>query len=179
MIRLPVAALVLLLAAPAPALELAGTAQSVADGDTLTLRDEAGVQHRIRLSGIDDPERGQPFSQVSRRSLDTLTRGRRLTATCPKSDRFGRKVCTVGARDEDLGLEQIARGLAWHFKRYQAKPAPERVAYAAAEEQARLERRGLWSLPNPQAPWDWRFERWGSSDRRGRCSHATASASAH
>jgi endonuclease YncB( thermonuclease family) len=156
-IRAAVAALLILLAASASAIELVGTAQSVADGDTLTLRDEQGVQHRIRLSGIDAPERGQPFSQVSRRSLDELTRGRKLIATCPKSDRYGRRVCTVRAAGDDLGVEQLARGLAWHFKRYQKEqPAAERDAYAAAEEKARLDRRGLWSLANPQAPWDWR-----------------------
>jgi endonuclease YncB( thermonuclease family) len=158
--RTAVAALLLCLAARASAIDLAGTVQSVADGDTLKLRDEQGVQHRIRLSGIDAPERGQPFSQVSRRSLDELTRGRQIIATCPKSDRYGRKVCTVRAEGDDLGLEQLARGLAWHFKRYQAEqPAAERAAYAAAEEQARLDRRGLWSSSTPQAPWDWRAQR--------------------
>jgi endonuclease YncB( thermonuclease family) len=153
-------AALLVAAAPVFASELRGVAASVADGDTLTLRDGVGTQHRIRLNGIDAPERGQPFSQVARKSLDELTRGRQLVATCPKTDRFGRRVCTVRADSQDVGLALIEQGLAWHFKRYEADQSPaDRAAYAEAEHHARDSRRGLWSFPDPEPPWDWRAAR--------------------
>jgi hypothetical protein len=54
-------------------------------------------------------------------------------------------------------LHLVAAGMAWHFKRYAREQSPEdRAAYAAAEVQARAERRGLWQEPDPIAPWAWR-----------------------
>jgi len=45
---------------------LEGRVVSVADGDTLTLLDASHQQHRIRLAGIDEPEKGQPFGHGSK-----------------------------------------------------------------------------------------------------------------
>lgn len=56
-----------------------------------------------------------------------------------------------------MGLEQIKRGMAWHFKRYEAEQTPEnRAAYSVAEREARAAKRGLWIDPAPIAPWDFR-----------------------
>src|SRR5690606_8991079 len=74
---------------------LRGTVVSVADGDTLTLLDASKRQHKIRLSGIDAPERKQAFGTRSRQHLADLTFRKQVTADCPKKDRYGRWICKV------------------------------------------------------------------------------------
>jgi endonuclease YncB( thermonuclease family) len=134
-----------------------GKVVGVADGDTLTLLDERHQQVRVRLDGIDAPERTQPFGQRARQSLAALAHGREAVADCPKTDKYGRSVCRVTVDGVDVGLEQVRRGLAWHYVRYAREQSPEaRAEYARAEQQARLERSGLWSTRDPTPPWDYR-----------------------
>ena len=77
------------------AYELTGRVVSVADGDTVTLLDANLRQHRIRLSGIDAPEKRQPFGNRSRLHLGALVFGKQVTADCPKKDRYKRAVCRL------------------------------------------------------------------------------------
>lgn len=141
----------------AQAAEWVGTVVGIADGDTLTLLDDARTPHRIRLDGIDAPERSQDFGRRARQSLATLAHGRRALAECAKSDRYGRAVCRVSVDGVDVGLEQVRRGLAWHYIKYAKEQSPaDRVLYAGAEEQARRTRLGLWSQPAAVPPWDYR-----------------------
>ena len=152
-------ALLATLAAPATghAEQWSGKVNGIADGDTLTLLDAGRKSHRIRLDGIDAPERTQPFGQRARQSLAALAHGRDAVAECPKTDKYGRAVCRVVVDGVDVGLEQVRRGLAWHYVRYAREQSPEaRVAYARAEQQARSERSGLWASPDPMPPWDFR-----------------------
>jgi endonuclease YncB( thermonuclease family) len=60
---------------------------SVADGDTITLLDSNRQQHRIRLAGIDAPEKAQPFGQRSKQHLSELAFGKEAKADCYKVDR--------------------------------------------------------------------------------------------
>jgi endonuclease YncB( thermonuclease family) len=149
--------LLLLLPATAQAVEWVGTVVGVADGDTLTLLDAGRTQHRIRIDGIDAPERAQPWGQRARQSLSALAYGRPARADCGKTDRYGRAVCRVMVDGVDVGLEQVRRGLAWHYTRYaHEQPRELRVRYKAAEIEARAARLGLWEGAEPVAPWDWR-----------------------
>lgn len=155
------AAIVVLLAtaavAPARAEQWHGRVVGIADGDTLTLLDPAHRQHRIRLDAIDAPERKQPFGQRARQSLAALAHGREAVADCPKTDRYGRAVCRVTVDGIDVGLEQVRRGLAWHYVRYAGEQSPQaRAEYARAEQHARAGRAGLWSDRGPTPPWDFR-----------------------
>ena len=139
---------------------LHGRIVGVTDGDTLTLLDVSNTQHKIRLDGIDAPESGQPFGNRAKQSLSDLAFSRDAKAACPKVDRYKRRVCKVTVSGIDVGLEQIRRGMAWHFKRYeQEQSEQDRRAYAAAENEARANRRGLWSDIDPVAPWEWRGTR--------------------
>jgi endonuclease YncB( thermonuclease family) len=153
-------ALALALAAGAQAAfaaEAVGTVVGVSDGDTLTLLDANKQRHRIRLDGIDAPERSQPYGQRARQSLASLAHGRTAQAHCPKTDRYGRAVCRVTVDGVDVGLEQIRRGLAWHYMRYAAEQSVvERAAYERAERAARTSGAGLWSYRDPTPPWDYR-----------------------
>lgn len=150
----------LLTTLPVAATPWVGTVVGVADGDTLTLLAADRATHRIRLDGIDAPERSQPFGQRARQSLAALAHGRPALADCGKQDRYGRAVCRVTVDGVDVGLEQVRRGLAWHYTRYANEQPPQvRSGYAQAERQARDERIGLWTIPQPVAPWDYRRER--------------------
>jgi len=141
----------------ATAAQYEGTIVGVADGDTVTLLDTRKMQHRIRLDGIDAPERTQPYGQRARQSLADLAHGRSARADCPKVDRYGRAVCRVLVDGVDVGLEQIRRGFAWHYIKYAHEQREiDRASYARAEGQARLAHVGLWSFTDPTPPWDYR-----------------------
>jgi endonuclease YncB( thermonuclease family) len=130
----------------------------ISDGDTVTVLDAGRTQHKVRLAGIDVPEKKQAFSEVSKQNLARLVFGKPVTVDYEKRDRYDRIVGKILVEGRDACLRQIQDGLAWHFKRYEQFPA-DRVAYAAAEERARAARRGLWREPYP-----WRL---GSSERTG------------
>jgi len=151
-------AMLMALASPlALSAERHGTVVSISDGDTLTLLDANKTQYRIRLDGIDAPERTQPYGQRARQSLAALAHGRAASADCPKVDRYGRAVCRVTVDGVDLGLEQIRRGYAWHYVKYaHEQRAVDRERYARAESAARLTHSGLWSFSDPVPPWDHR-----------------------
>lgn len=102
----------------ASAADITGRIVGISDGDTITVLDPSKTQHRIRVDGIDAPEKGQAFGQRSKESMSDLALGRDALAQCSKTDRYGRDVCKVLVGGADVGLEQVRRGLAWHFKRY-------------------------------------------------------------
>jgi len=117
---------------------------AIADGDTLTLLDLDKRQHRIRLNGIDAPEKKQPFGNRSRANLSRLVFDRNVRAECHKRDRYGREVCKVFDGSVDAGLEQIRAGLAWWYRAYAGEQsAEERERYESAEKEARVRKVGL------------------------------------
>jgi endonuclease YncB( thermonuclease family) len=160
------ALLLWVLATTAHAAELSGTVVAVADGDTLTLLDASHQQHRIRLSGIDAPERRQAYGERSKQHLAGIVFHKPARVVWDKRDRYGRIVGQVFAAEcghagcahtVDAGLEQIRAGLAWHYKQYQRdQPPSERARYAALEVEARTRRDGLWKDAEPVPPWDFR-----------------------
>ena len=142
------------------AYELTGRVVSVADGDTVTLLDANLRQHKIRLSGIDAPEKRQPFGNRSRLHLGALVFGRQVTAHCPKTDRYKRAVCRLEVDGVDANLAQVEAGMAWHYKEYaREQRLTDRWRYAKAEDGARAAKRGLWSDRAAEAPWDFRKAR--------------------
>lgn len=136
---------------------LTGRVIGLADGDTITVLDSSHVQHKVRVAGIDAPEKGQPFGKRSKAHLSLLVMGKTVHVEGHKKDRYGRVVGMVKVADSDAGLEQVRAGMAWHYKLYSDEQRPhERAAYAEAENEARTLRRGLWADKLPQAPWDYR-----------------------
>jgi endonuclease YncB( thermonuclease family) len=140
--------------------QIEGKVVSVADGDTVTVLDAGRVQHKIRLSGIDAPERAQAFGNRSREYLSSLVAGQQVVVETDKKDRFGRSVGKILLQGRDINLAMIVGGLAWHYKKYQREQsASDRLLYASAEQEARERRSGLWIDPEPMAPWDWRAQK--------------------
>ncbi|MBK6742500.1 MAG: thermonuclease family protein [Hydrogenophilales bacterium] len=155
--RIALLALILVLPILSWAAELSGRVVGVTDGDTVTLLAAGNVQEKIRLSGIDAPEKGQPYGEASKQALSGLVYGKDVVVDWAKRDRYGRIVGKVLVDGRDACLDQARAGLAWHFKRYENEQSPEdRVSYAAAEVASRAARVGLWADPAPMAPWDWR-----------------------
>lgn len=144
---------------PAP---LEGIAVDVADGDSFVFRGGDGQRVRIRLSGIDAPERDQPWADRSRRHLRDLLDDARLRLEPVKRDPYDRLVARVTVRrgetgDDDVALAQLRAGLAWHFTRYRDdQSAADFALYARAERDARAARIGLWRDGSPEPPWAFR-----------------------
>jgi len=145
---------------------LTGRVVSVADGDTVTVLDANYQQHKIRLSGIDAPEKAQPFGQRSKESMSALVFGKEVDVLWAKHDRYKRIVgnvmvqpsgCPTCTKTLDAGLAQVALGLAWWYKKYAKEQSAEDAGrYAFAEQEARAKRAGLWADAHPIPPWGWR-----------------------
>ncbi len=137
-----------------PSYTLKGKAVRIVDGDTFDLLVDK-TTHRIRLAGIDAPEKGQDFGTASKQLLGTLCAGTIVTVVVTDTDRNKRKIAEVYTEQKLwVNKEMIAKGMAWHYKKYSTNKE-----LAAAEEQARKQKAGLWSMKNSIAPWEWRKKR--------------------
>lgn len=151
------ASCLLLLAGLACAETLTGKVIGVMDGDTIEVLDATKTPHRIRLAGIDAPEKAQPFGARSKQHLSDQVFGKQVEVRSNKTDKYGRTVGKVMVGGKDANLEQVRSGFAWHYKDYQKEQSvSDRSAYANAETSARNMKSGLWYDPNPMPPWEWR-----------------------
>lgn len=145
-----------LVALPAHGETLAGKVVGITDGDTLTVL----IDHRevkVRVAGIDAPEKRQSFGQRSTEHLSVCAFGKAASIEWSKMDRYGRTIGKVIAGGVDCGLRQIELGMAWHYKAYaKEQSATDRAVYAVAESQAVARKAGLWSDPHPTPPWEFR-----------------------
>lgn len=141
---------------------LVGRVVGVADGDTITVLDADKVQHKIRLAGIDAPEKKQAFGNRSKECLSDMVFDKAVSVETNKKDRYGREVGKVLVGGIDANLLQVQRGLAWHYKAYQRDQSQiDLKVYGVAESEAKAARRGLWGDAEPVPPWDWRKEKRG------------------
>ena len=147
----------LVLSCTSNAATLQGKVVGVADGDTITVLDATNTQHKIRLQGIDAPEKAQAFGQKSKQSLHQLVHSKQVTVDFDKKDKYGRTVGKVVLNGTDICLEQIKLGMAWHYKQYASEQTTiDREIYAKAALAARSDAIGLWKDKNPTPPWDFR-----------------------
>ncbi|WP_096149249.1 thermonuclease family protein [Enterobacter hormaechei] len=145
--------LVLFVVAFSASADISGRIVRVLDGDTVEILDQGNQLKRVRLAGIDAPEKNQPFGQRSRQELSSMVTQRIVTVTGEDEDRYGRLLGTVWLGAKDVNAEQIRKGLAWAY-RYHGKPV--RSDYATLEDEARRQATGLWSVPGQTEPWRWR-----------------------
>ena len=133
---------------------LLGKVISVTDGDTITVHDDTNTHYKIRLAGIDAPEKRQAFGNVSKQNLADMVAGKSVVIEWEKVDRYGRKVGKVLLTGLDYNLMQVKSRLAWHYKQYQREQLTvDQLSYAAAEIEARSAMLGQWSDAEPLAPW--------------------------
>jgi len=136
--------------AAGPPRSFSGRCVGVTDGDTLTVL-QGRVPVKIRLEGIDAPERRQPFGRAAKSALARLVYNRQVQVRGADLDRYRRLLARVEVDGTDASLHLAQLGLAWHFKKYS-----DDAELATAERSARLRRLGLWSSPAPEPPWDYR-----------------------
>jgi endonuclease YncB( thermonuclease family) len=94
---------------------LTGRVVRVTDDDTIVVLDSANTQHKIRLTGIDAPERGQAYGTKSKEYLSDSVADKLVIVEYSKRDRYQRILGKVLLEDEDMNLDQIKAGLAWHY----------------------------------------------------------------
>lgn len=135
-----------------------GEVVRVWDGDTVHIRDADGRRRKIRLADIDAPEINQAEGRACRDRLAGHLLYRQVRFEVVAQDRYGREVARIWQGGADANLRQIAEGCAWHDRRRAARrqPPEQYARYAAAEQEARWQRSGLWQRPRPQAPWQYR-----------------------
>jgi micrococcal nuclease len=133
--------------------ELAGTVVRVIDGDSIVILMQK-TQYEIRLEGVDCPEMGQPFGKAAKKFTSKMAFGKTVTISVKEKDKYGRTVGTVYLEDgTNLCRELVRAGLAWWYRQYS-----DDAILAELEEEARVAKRGLWALPDPQPPWQKRHE---------------------
>ena len=149
-------ALSILVALPTQAATITGRVVKVSDGDTITVL-EGTTQHKIRLMGIDAPEKAQPFGDKSKEALADSIAGKTVEVDYNRLDKYKRVIGKVLFRGQDMNLRQIELGMAWHYKQYEREQELEdRSNYAQAEYLAQRDKVGLWSYPQSMPPWEWR-----------------------
>lgn len=123
----------------------------VKDGDTVELlMNEKPVT--VRLYGVDCPEKNQDFGTQAKNFASQLAFGKFVKLNSKGNDRYGRTIGEIILPDgKSLNQELVANGYAWYYKAYANDP---QLGYL--ENDARRLERGLWSQPNPTAPWDFR-----------------------
>ena len=133
---------------------LKGKAVKITDGDTFTLLVDGHEQVRIRIDGIDAPEKGQAFGNRAKEYLSGMIWGEELTVRVMKTDKYGRSIGKVSTPSVvDVGLEMIKAGYAWQYRDYNKDES-----YSEAERLARANKNGLWIYKNPVRPQDFRKE---------------------
>jgi len=137
---------------PLPEFGLTGRVVRVADGDTLSVLDRNNKQHKIRLHGIDTPEREQRYGKAAWDALADMVDGKTVNVVVLGEDSYGRTDGTIYLGERNINLAMVAGGHAWWYRYY----APNDRLLAATEEKARAEKRGLWAQADPMPPWDWR-----------------------
>lgn len=134
---------------------IAGRVVGVADGDTLTVLDETNQQHKIRLAGIDAPEKAQAFGQAGKQRLSELCYNKHATVVVVNTDRYGRTVGDVTCDDVHANEEMVRSGNAWVYRHYDKGFE----YFYSIEEAAKEEKLGLWVDESPTPPWEWRHSR--------------------
>lgn len=122
----------------------------ISDGDTLTvLKDRAQI--KVRLEGIDAPEKGQAFGAKAKTALSDLVASKIVSVHETGTDKYGRTLARVIVDGEDVSATLVTKGMAWHFKEYSTDDT-----LAELEEKARAEKVGLWAESNALPPWEFR-----------------------
>lgn len=131
---------------------LNGKVIAVADGDTFTMLTEGNKQVKIRLHGIDCPEKRQDFGTAAKNYTSSQIFGKVVRAHVLKKDRYKRFIAMVRLPNgKMLNQELLRAGMAWHYKKYD-----QSAEFASLEAQARKNKTGLWKGNSPMPPWDFR-----------------------
>ncbi|MCA6430843.1 MAG: thermonuclease family protein [Cytophagales bacterium] len=127
-----------------------GKVVAVLDGDTIDLLDGNNTV-RIRLNGIDAPEKSQAYGQASKKYASQWLFGKHVRVRVHNQDKYGRSIGDVYVGEDWFNYISVANGFAWHYKQYSKDEQ-----LADAEALAKAAKLGLWKDNNPTPPWEWR-----------------------
>jgi len=144
----------ILITLPRFAFAWSGKVVGIADGDTITVLREGKQQVKIRLYGIDCPERYQPFSRKAKQFTSEMVCGRVVEVEPVDVDRYNRLVALVAVFQRLVNEELVSAGFAWVYTRYRVRPICEK--WKVLENEAREAKRGLWRDPKPTPQWEFR-----------------------
>ena len=134
--------------------DFSGRVVGISDGDTIKVLHD-GKAERIRLNGIDCPEKAQPFGTKAKQFTSAMVFGKDVTIQVKDTDKYGRTVADVILPDgRSLNRELVAAGLAWWYRKYSKDESLGQL-----EAEAKTAKRGLWADPEPVPPWEWRRRR--------------------
>ncbi len=137
---------------PAHAISFSGTVTKVADGDTLWVRPaDGGKPQRLRIKGVDAPERCQPWGPEASRALQAKLMGQTVQVNAPGRDDYKRLLANVSHQGQDVGAWLVQNGHAWSY-RFKRDPGP----YVREETAARNQRTGLFAQAQAERPRDFR-----------------------
>ena len=129
-----------------------GKVIGIQDGDSITLLLDNQEQLKVRLEGIDCPEKKQDFGNVAKQFTSDMVFSKEVYLHKTGNDRFGRVLgFIILPANTNLNEELLKAGLAWHFVKYNSSPRLSQL-----ESNARSQKIGLWQMPNPIPPWDFR-----------------------
>jgi micrococcal nuclease len=131
-----------------------GKVVGISDGDTITVLDR-GKGHRVRLFGIDCPEKDQDFGSKAKKFTSDMVYGKEVSVDNITTDGYGRIVGRVTVNGKNLNEELVRNGLAWWYRKY----ATHEEKLKELEESARSQKIGLWSRKNPVPPWNFRHNK--------------------
>ncbi|TKB71201.1 MAG: endonuclease [Nitrospira sp.] len=150
--RLLLTCFVLLLFPYSTFADFSGPVVSVLDGDTLEVLHNQRPE-RIRLSGIDCPEKRQAYGQKAKHAASDLAFGKEVTIQTHGHDKYTRTIGDVILPDGmNLNQELVKQGWCWWYRKY----APGDTVLEGLEREAREGRKGLWADLQPVPPWEWR-----------------------
>lgn len=138
-----------LLLAPIFLFALEGEVINVTDGDTIKILTSERQQIKVRLYGIDAPEKKQPYGTAAKLYLADLIAGRTVQIEKRGKDRYKRVLGIAYLDGKDVNEILVLNGYAWAFTKYSK-------IYESQERQARSKGLGLWRDKNPIKPEIWR-----------------------
>jgi len=145
----------LLFASPILASEFSGSVISVLDGDTIEVLHNNRAE-RIRLNGIDCPEKAQPYGKRAKQAAAELVFGKDVTIQTHGHDKYTRTIGDVILPDgTNVNQTLVKEGWCWWYRKY----SPGDAVLEELERDAREGRKGLWADPQPVPPWEWRKKR--------------------
>ena len=141
--------ILLLLFFTIPLFAISGQVIKISDGDTITILTQQREQVKVRLYGIDAPEKKQSYGQKSKQFLASLIAGQVVEVESKGKDRYKRTLGIIRHKGQDINAQMVLNGYAWAYVKYSRM-------YIDQEKTARENKLGLWQSNDPTPPWVWR-----------------------
>ena len=139
----------------------------VSDGDTLNIQKVengkfVGEMLRIRMYGMDAPEKSQDYGSESKQALEKLVVGKNLSLEVKNKDRYGRTVAIIYANGKNVNEEMVKTGNAWWYQEYAKKD----MQFEEYQKNAKQKKLGIFSRKGYEEPWNYRKEKRAAASSR-------------